>query len=190
MTRTRTIAGVAIVAALTLTAGALAMLDIGGAEAGQSMSQSGLIGYQVVFQMTQDPKSIGAATSDQLTIIFANRSVEGATAPRPLFGDDIVQEFSFSGQDFVNNQLRFTRRVNDKSFLNARYIRVINHGAGGWNGDTISLTVDGQEILRNVRMAPRIPSPSKGFQNFNRRDWRIRSYWEAELSQFRGRYAK
>jgi hypothetical protein len=179
-----------IVAALALTARAVDRSDIGRAEARQAMNQSGLIGYQVAFQITQNPKSIAPATSDQLTIIFANRSVEAAAPPRPFFGDDIVQEFSFSGQDFVNDQLRFTRRVNDKSFLNARYIRVINHGTGGWGGDTISLSVDGQEILRNVRMAPRLGNPSKGFQNFNRRDWRLRSYWEAELSQLRGRYAK
>lgn len=185
MIRTRTVAAAAIIAALGLTAQALDMLGAGGAGTGVApMNQSGLIGYQVTFQITQN-KSATPATSDQLTIIFANRSVEGAAAPRPLFGDDIVQEFSFSGQDFVNDQLRFTRRVSDKSFLNARYIRVINHGTGGWGGETISLIVDGQEILRNVRMAPRLGNPSKGFQNFNRTNWRGRSYWEAELPKFR-----
>ncbi len=121
-----------------------------------------------------------------MTIIFANRSVEGPRAPRPFFGEDIVQEFSFSGMEFVNNQLRFTRRVSDKSFLDARYIRVVNHGSNSWDGEQISLTVDGQDILRNVRMAPRLGVPaSKGFQKFNPQEWASRSYWEAELPKFR-----
>ena len=175
----RTLAGGAIVAALWLALGAQT-----------PMSQSRLIGYQVTFQLTQNAKSISPATSDQLTIIFANRSVDGARPPRPIFGEDIVQEFSFSGQDFVKNQVRFSRRVNDKSFLDARYIRVINHGVGGWDGETISLTVDGQDILRNVRMAPRAGNPARGFQNFNPRNWAGRSFWEAELLSLCRRYAK
>jgi hypothetical protein len=138
----------------------------------------------VTFQITQNPRSTG--TNDQLTIIFANRSVDGPRPPRPFFGDDIVQEFSFSGMDFVNNQLRFTRRVSDKAFLDARLIRVVNHGSNSWDGDLISLTVDGQEILRDVKMAPRLGvSLSKGFQKFNPRDWAARSYWEAPLPKFR-----
>ena len=123
-------------------------------------------------------------------IVFANRSVEGPRPPRPFFGEDIVQEFSFSGADFVGNQLRFTRRVNDKSFLDARYIRVVNYGEDGWDGESITMTVDGQEILRNVRMSPRIGAePAKGIQKFNPREWSSRTYWEADLSQFR-KYSK
>ena len=136
MTWTRTIAAVAIVAAVALAAQALEMLDIGRVEAGQSMSQSRLIGYQVTFQISQNPRTAG--TTDQLTIVFANRSVEGPRVPRPFFGDDIVQEFSFSGVDFVNSQLRFTRRVSDKSFLEARYIRVVNYGSNSWDGEQIA----------------------------------------------------
>ena len=177
MTRTFAFAAVAIVAALAL-----------GAQA--PMSQSRLIGYQVSFQITQSPKSMAPATDDQLTIIFATRSVEGPRPPRPFFGEDIVQEFSFSGMDFVNNQLRFTRRVNDRSFLDARYIRVVNYGGDGWDGEQISVSVDGQDLIRNVRMAPRIGDAAKGFQKFNPRDWSGRSYWEAELSQIRRYSAK
>lgn len=183
----RTHFAAAAIATVGLAAQSLGMAVVAHGNAGQSpMVQSRLTGYQLTFQITQNPKTVSPATNDQLTIIFANRSVEGARPPRPFFGEDIVQEFSFSGMDFVNNQLRFTRRVSDKSFLEARYIRVINHGNGGWDGDQISLTVDGQEILRSVRMMPHIGGdPSKGLQKFNPRDWAGRSYWEAELSQFR-----
>ena len=186
MTRTPPIAAVAILAALALAVQALDMLDSGRVEAGQSMILSRLTGYQVTFQLTQNPRSAG--TTDQLTIIFSNRSGEGLRAPRPFFGDDIVQEFSFSGSDFVNNQLRFTHRVSDKSFLEARYIRVVNYGNNSWDGEQISLTVDGQDILRNVRMTPRLGVPlSKGLQKFNPnpRDWAFRSYWEAVLPRSR-----
>jgi hypothetical protein len=177
MIRTCNIAAVAIVAALGLAPQV-------------SLRQSRLLGYQVVFTITQSAKTLTPGSNDQLTIIFASRSVEGVRPPRPFFGEDIVQEFSFSGMDFVNNQLRFTRRVSDKSFIDARYIRVVNHGNDGWDGDQISLTVDGQEILRNVTMMPHVGGdPTKGLQKFNPRDWAGRSYWEAELSKFRA-YAK
>jgi hypothetical protein len=157
------------------------------ADGGQApMVQSRLIGYQVAFQFTQDPRQVAPATVDQITVIFANRSVEGPRPPRPFFGDDIVQEFSFSGMDFERNQLRFSRRLRDRSFLDARYIRVINYGADGWQADKIWLTVDGEEILRGVTMTPRAGTePSKGLQKFNPRDWSGRTYWEAELAQFR-----
>jgi len=188
MTRTVTFGGAAILVALALTADSLGILAAGGGETRQlPMSQSyRSIGYQVTFFLTQSPGSSSSST-DQITIVFANRSIEGQRPPKPFFGEDIVQEFSFSAADFVNNQLRFTRRVNDKSFLDARYIRVMNYGTDGWNGDQISLTVDGQEILRNVRLASRlIGDASKGLQNCNPRNWVGRTYWEAELARYRG----
>jgi hypothetical protein len=188
MTRTVTFAGATILVALALTADSLGILAAGGGETRQlPMSQSyRSIGYQVTFFITQSPGSNSSST-DQITIVFANRSIEGQRPPKPFFGEDIVQEFSFAGSDFVNNQLRFTRRVSDKSFLDARYIRVMNYGTDGWNGDQISLTVDGQDILRNVRMAARlIGDASKGFQNCNPRNWAGRTYWEAELARYRG----
>jgi hypothetical protein len=154
--------------------------------AGAQMAQARLYGYQVTFQFTQIRKVNGHDTDDQITVLFANRSVEGPRAPRPLFGDDIVQEFSFSGQDFDKDLLRFTRRVRDKSFLDARYIRVVNHGSDGWEGDRISLTVDGEEIFDNFPMSPRQGPPSaRGFMKFNPKGWASRSYWEEELQRHR-----
>ena len=183
MTRTRIAAGLAIALGAGLAAWAGRLADVSPAHAMP-------LGYQVTFQLTQSQKSLGPSTSDQVMIVFANRSVEGPRPPRPFFGEDIVQEFSFSGADFVGNQLRFTRRVNDKSFLDARYIRVVNYGEDGWDGESITMTVDGQEILRNVRMSPRIGAePAKGIQKFNPREWSSRTYWEADLSQFR-KYSK
>jgi hypothetical protein len=143
-------------------------------------------GYLVTFQFTQNSKAIAYSTNDQITVVFSNRSAEGPRAPRPLFGEDIVQEFSFSGKDFERDQLRFTRRVRDKSFLEARYIRVVNHGSDGWEGDRISLTVDGEEIFNNFPMSPRQgPQSSTGFQKFNASDWAARSYWEEDLQRHR-----
>jgi hypothetical protein len=187
MTRTVTLAAAAILAALALTAGSLGIVAARATETRQlPMSQYRSIGYQVTFLITQGPGSSSSST-DEISIIFANRSIEGPKPPKPFFGEDIVQQFSFSASDFVNNQLRFTRRVNDKSFLDARYIRVINYGTDGWGGDQISLTVDGQEILRNVRISARlIGDPSKGLQNCNPRNWSGRTYWEAELARYRG----
>ena len=187
MTRTVTLAAAAILAALALTAGSLGIVAARATETRQlPMSQYRSIGYQVTFLISQSPGSSSSST-DEISIIFANRSIEGPRPPKPFFGEDIVQEFSFSASDFVNNQLRFTRRVNDKSFLDARYIRVINYGSDGWGGDQISLTVDGQEILRNVRISARlIGDASKGLQNCNPRNWGGRTYWEAELARYRG----
>ena len=84
--------------------------------------------------------------------------------------------------------------MKDKSFLDAPYIRVVNHGVGGWNGDQISLTVDGQDILKNVKMLHPDPNdpksrhlgdPNKGFQNFNPKNWSGRSYWQGDLPKLR-----
>ena len=143
-------------------------------------------GYQVIFQVTQNSKILAHDTDDQLSIIFSTRSAEGPRPPRPFFGEDILQEFSFSGHDFANDQLRFTRRVMDKSFADAPYIRVINHGEDGWEGQRISITVEGDVILNNVAMSPRVgPARSKGFQLFNPGRWQERSYWEAPLQTLR-----
>jgi hypothetical protein len=156
----------------------------------QSSSQRYVADYQVLFEFTEEA---GGSTEDQLTVVFSNRSVEGAAPPTPFFGEDILQEFSFSGSNIVRNQLRFSRRVRDKSFIDARYIRVINHGQDGWAGDKISLTVDGEAILRGVGMWPRRKAggPGRGaIEKFNPREWPLRSYWEAELQQYRGAVRK
>jgi len=143
--------------------------------------------YQVTFEFSQDATGF-SSSPNQITILFANRSVEGPTPPKPFFGDDIVQEFSFSARDVVKGQIRFTRRVADKSFLDARYIRVVNYGGEGWGGDTISLTVDGEDIFKREKMQPRKgATPGRAFQDFNPKNWPTRSYWEAELRRFRVR---
>lgn len=187
MTGAQATAGMALVALLAAGQNHFRVSPIPAARADQApTSQIRLTGYQVTFQITQNSKQIAPATNDQITIVFSNRSVEGRRPPRPLFGDDIVQEFSFSGMDFDGGQLRFSRRVRDKSFLGARYIRVVNHGSDGWQGDKIWLTVDGEEILHGVSMTPRAGvDPGKGIQKFNSREWSGRTYWEAELAQFR-----
>jgi hypothetical protein len=182
--RSGTLAGVTGVLGFTLSAVSSPHLTASAFQA--SYQQTASAGYLVSFAVTQRPRGLDTTTNDQITVIFSNRSVEGTAPPRPLFGDDIVDEFSFSGQDFVKNELRFTRRVRDKSFLGARYIRVVNHGGGGWEPDRISLTVDGEDILKAVPMARRNGFQGTGIQNFNRRNWRTRNYWEAELAQFRG----
>jgi hypothetical protein len=191
MTRAQATAGMALVALLAAVENHFRVSAVPPAGGQPPTSQLRLTGYQVTFRLTQNAKQIAPATNDQITIVFSSRSVEGPRPPRPLFGDDIVQEFSFSGMDFANGQLRFSRRVRDKSFLGARYIRVVNHGSDGWQGDRIWLTVDGEEILPGVSMTPRAGSdPGKGIQKFNPRDWRGRTYWEAELAQFRGARAQ
>jgi hypothetical protein len=163
------------------------------AQVGSAVSQS-YRDYKVTFEFSQNNKEAAPDTSDQLTVLFSNRSIEGPKPPKPFFGDDILQEFSFSGSDVSGNptlpRFSFTRRVLDKSFLGARFIRVVNHGGDGWAGDQISLTVDGEEILKAVRMAPRRGpggAAGKGFQNFNPRNWGTRSYWEAELQPYRNK---
>ncbi len=182
----RTAAIAALVAALSAGPG-------GGIGARQPSLQYRTLDYLVTLQFSQNPKEMASTTEDQLTVIFSNRSVEGPTPPRPFFGDDIVQEFSFSGANFnaADDMMRFTRRLRDKSFVNARYIRVVNYGSDGWAGDRIWLTVDGEQVLNGVRMLPRRGTqPSKGFQKFNPREWSQRTYWEAELQQFRKVSAK
>jgi len=145
-----------------------------------------LFGYQVTFRFTQNAAQLAHNTSDQLTVVFSSRSAEAPRPAQPFFGDDILQEFSFSGEDFVKDQLEFTRRMMDKSFVDAPYIRVINHGSDGWEGDKIWLTVDGEQILNGVSMSPRVgPGRAKGFQLFNPGKWQERSYWEAPLQTLR-----
>jgi hypothetical protein len=109
--------------------------------------------YLVVFELTQST-GVRASIADQVTIVFSDRPVEGAEAPAPLFGEDVLAEFSFSGHDFREGRLRFARRVRDRSFLDARYLRIVNHGGGAWEGRTLSVFVDGVPVLKNVPLTP------------------------------------
>jgi hypothetical protein len=180
------------IALFTLTSGWLAG-EVPGSPLSSSRADAQLGGvrytadYQVLFEFTQT--DLGVSSVDQISVIFSNRSVEGPKAPPLIFGEDIVQEFSFSALDFSKGSLRFSRRVRDKSFVDARYIRVVNHGTNGWMGDKISLTVDGEVIMRGVAMFPRRTSKGEtgrgGIGNFNPREWNDRSYWEKELQPYR-----
>jgi hypothetical protein len=197
---TRTHGLLTAVAALVAACAAGAVVDTGtpapGQLAGAPLRQSAarpLADSLVVVELTQgDGVGTGGSTNDQLTVVFSTRSMDGAIRPPvPLFGEDILEEFSVSGRDFVRNQLRFTRRVRDKSFLSARYVRVINHGSDGWAGGTISLTVDDEPILRRVDLRPRRVAPGNtnrngGIEFFNAGDWQKRSFWELDLQQHRG----
>ena len=145
-------------------------------------------GFLVSFRITQGANG----TNDQLTVIFSTRTAEGTAPPRPFFDVDILEEFSFSGRDFQKSkdqktaELQFTRRVRDKSFIDAAYIRVVNYATDSWSGDRIWLTVDGEQILNGVQMSPRIGGPStEPFTFFNPENWRRRNYWEASLPRLR-----
>jgi hypothetical protein len=162
------------------------------ARSGQSAPQAQLaraIGTRITFTVTQSTE-FAAGSKDQITIIFSDRSWNGPTAPTPIFGDDILQEFSFSARDFDgrNNSLTFTRLVKDQSFLSARFIRVINHGGEGWGGGTLSMSVDGQPAIDRVALTPRKGASRKGFQDWNRERWSDRTYWEADLPKIIRRY--
>ena len=144
------------------------------------------LGYLVSFRFTQNSQLPAHGTNDQITVIFSSRTVEGTQPPRPFFDVDILQEFSFSGRDFQKDELQFTRRVRDKSFLEATYIRVVNYGEDSWSGERIWLTVDGEQILSGVSISPRTPGPSNApFTNFNPEKWQRRNYWEAPLKSLR-----
>ena len=144
------------------------------------------LGYLVSFRFTQNSKLPAHGTNDQITVIFSSRTVEGTQPPRPFFDVDILQEFSFSGRDFQKDELQFTRRVRDRSFVDAAYIRVVNYGDDSWSGDRIWLTVDGEQILNGVSISPRTPGPSnEPFTNFNPEKWQKRNYWEAPLQRLR-----
>ncbi|HJZ70471.1 MAG TPA: hypothetical protein VKE51_01960 [Vicinamibacterales bacterium] len=147
------------------------------------------IGTRITFTVTQSTE-FAAGSKDQITIIFSDRSWNGPVAPTPIFGDDILQEFSFSARDFEprRNSLTFTRYVKDQSFLSARFIRVVNHGGEGWGGGTLSMSIDGQPAIERVALTPRKGAAAKGLQNWNRERWSDRTYWEEDLPKIIRRY--
>jgi hypothetical protein len=141
--------------------------------------QRGLQEFLVTFEFEQQ-----TPTTDQITILFTNAPVNLKVAPNPVFGADIVQEFSFSGRNFPSGRVTFSRRVRDRGFLDCRYIRVVNHGTNRWFPTTISLSIDGQRVLNNVSMYPRIGSdPKGGIERWNP-DWNP-VFWQGELQRFR-----
>lgn len=187
--RPRLAGGMILVVAVAYAAGIHAGPSAGEAHFPQSAAQTQTqraLGTRVTFAVTQSPE-FAARSKDQITIVFSDRSWVGAPAPTPIFGDDILQEFSFSARDFdgARNSLTFSRVVRDQTFLSARFIRVVNHGDEGWGAGTISMSVDGQPILNKVSMQPRKGESKKGLQDWNRERWKERTYWEMELPRFK-----
>jgi len=195
--RSRRRVAVRSLTALSLLAAAYAIAatagrSVAGAGADQSAAQAQIaraIGTRITFTITQS-NEFASGSKDQIMILFSDRSWNGPTPPLPLFGDDVLQEFTFSAQDFDAGRttLSFTRLVKDKSFLNAPYIRVVNHGVEGWGAGTISMSVDGQPVLDKVPMQPRKGVAKKGLQNWNREHWNDRTYWEEALPKISRRY--
>jgi len=156
------------------------------ARAGQSALQlRAAQGFLVTFEITP-AGSTTAGSSDQITILFSNARGDSAQPPSPLFGDDILQEFSFSAPDLQGvKALRFSRRVKDKSFLEAAYIRIVNHGGDSWMGTSLTMRVDGELVLDRVDLSKLEGEKGKGIQDYNRRNWRGRTYWEGDLRKLR-----
>ena len=138
---------------------ALGVAILSPALAGDQMTVQRAIatGIDVAVEIRTSPDKLGGATNDQLTLIFSNASAElQRTPPTPLFGADIVTEFSFSGRDArPGATLTFRRTMSDEKFLAARYIRLINHGADSWGGESISLSVNGRRVLDRQSLYPR-----------------------------------
>ena len=184
--------GLAVSSALIAQATALAPVDQErgsnqappqGANALRAGAGSGGPTSRLTFRITQAAR-FASQSEDQITIFFSDKSWEGTAPPYPLFGEDVMQEFSFSAIDVdPKRPLTFTRVVHDLSFLEARFIRVVNHGSEGWDGGMLALSIDGRVIFEKVAMQPRKGDPAKGLQDWNRKKWDNRTYWEADLQE-------
>jgi hypothetical protein len=147
--------------------------------------------HEVVFEVRTAAGKPGGGSGEQITILFSNSSADTPSPPRPILGTDILQEFSFSGQDLVGNEpFRFTRRVRDVSFLEAKYIRVVNLSSDAWAGDYLSMSVNGRRILDRQSLYPRRGARKDGgkeggIEKFNRAQWFERSFWQEELQRIR-----
>lgn len=143
--------------------------------------------HVVEFEVHTAISGLGEASNDLILIVFSGRSAAAPLVAFPLFGEDILAEFAFSGRDArPGRALVFSRRVNDLSFLNARYIRIVNHGMDGWAGESLSLTVDGRRVLERQRLYPRSGAQTEGgIEKFNSGSWTERNLWEAELQRIR-----
>ena len=147
----------------------------------------------ITFQIRSTPVKSGGS-KDLITIQFSNSSGEVRQAPKPLFDKDVLAEFSFSGLDAQDAAFSFQRVVRDTSFLNARFIRVINHGDNGWAGESISISLTDPSTNRLTRILDRQSlyprrgySREGGIQDFNRSNWAQRTYWEADFQKIRVR---
>ncbi len=121
-------------------------------------------------------------TDEAITVIFADES--GETGPGPRF-HSILEDFTFPGKDIEAGEAgTFTRKVSNLEFMKAPYIRVVVYGSNGWNGEWISLQVNGQVVLDQQSLRPRKHKDS-GLQNYNLDKWDSRSYWEEEFQTIR-----
>ncbi len=128
-------------------------------------------------------KDLKSESTDLLQIIFSNKSAEEYKDPD--FSESIVAEFTVSGFDLKKGEgFKFTRKVRDKSFSNARFISLINHGTDAWYPEWISLAVDKDIIFDKHKINPNQPpgTKKKYIQNFNELFWKKRSYWEIPLN--------
>jgi len=133
------------------------------------------------------------SSAEQITIIFDQMSLLSEAplefAPDPIFGAEIVQEFSFSAGDAVDGEILFDRFVQDLSFLDAPVIRIVNHASTPWLGETISVEIDGQPIFTDVPIEAKScatgEDSAEGLSGFNRDDWAECVFWEAELGELR-----
>jgi hypothetical protein len=167
----------AIVGAIVVASGAASTT------AGSAQSNAGAYRVApdviVMFDMEQTN-----ATQDQVTIIFTNSAADPRRPPRPVFDEAIIREFSFSGRDFPKGRpVRFTRRVQDRSFLDARFMRIVNHGTNRWFPETITMTVDGRKILDRLSMYPRKGEATGGIQRWNADQWPP-TYWEVDFQRY------
>jgi len=137
--------------------------------------------FVIEFTVTQGTDCTTRGSNDQITIVFSNQSGD-SVGPTPALGDDVAAEFSFSARDLVNQRLQFRRRVRDRSFLDARFIRVVNLNGDGWCPGRLAATIDGARLF-DVALSPRKGRGTGGLQDWNRGNWAVRTYWEANLQQ-------
>lgn len=164
-----------------------ALLFVPGAVTSQQTAKS-QGSHTVEFEVVTGLTGLGGSSSDLLLIVFSDRSADTPKVPLPpLFGLDVLAEFAFSGRDAPPGRtLRFKRYVADVSFLNARFIRLVNQGSDGWAGETLSMTVNGKAIFDRLSLYPRKGSQARGgIEKFNIAEWRDRNFWEADLQRIR-----
>jgi hypothetical protein len=159
-------------------------------EARQSVAQTARQNVATVLATFEFDQS--APTSDVVTIVFANSPADPRRAPSASapFGEGVVKTFSFPvlPNSKISTHASYSTRVNDRAFLDARYIRVVNAGARPWNATNITLTVAGQRVLNRVAMYPRKAretkiDPKAGLGGWNPSTWRP-VYWETELFRY------
>jgi hypothetical protein len=136
----------------------------------------------VEFGVTQGTNCLNPGSSDQITIVFSNQAAENLSPAAPVLGEDVVAEFSFSAGDIVHDRLMFRRMVRDRSFLDARFIRVVNLNGNGWCGGQLSLAIDGRQLLDKVSLSDRV-GKAPGIQDWNREHWAKKSYWQKNLQE-------